>query len=453
MSWAQIVDSVSASATVRLDLDDLQPWMLLADGTDLSPPSLRRAVAGTLLADGARIPASAYDNRVITLRLRQESGTDDDAATALQALFREINRPTSILRWQPDTSEPVFFRCFRSDAAVPQWDPVSKEAQVRLVAEPFAVGVEETISTVAVSGDPALANGCFFDVNGVKGDVETPVVLRVDYFHITAGEVSAIAVRRRGTPSNMPFVLPAESLGQFTDTLSKPADPAYSGAGTNNWAQCTFSTSTSMVSRIGGSFPSSPTVDARGTYRVYLRCQSTGGASIAVRLLFENVFVTPAVAVPSTLGYVDLGQVQVPFGPDPVHHGLSGVELVPTSVSVNLYAQRLSGSGNLNLDHLLFMPADDRFALIGWPDGGTNVRAGVIDSAHEMMYTIETATDNIDGAGTHTMVGGYPMISPGSNRLFFIRHVGTVAPVYQFESVDIEGSYWPRYLYVRPATT
>src|SRR5688500_18882199 len=111
---AGFVDSIAESPTTRLDLNDGTVWRL-QDGTELTPPPLRRSVTQSLLADGATYPAAAYDNRTIRLELLLQAADADAAATQLQALARELERPENFLRWAPHTTEPVFFKTFRSD--------------------------------------------------------------------------------------------------------------------------------------------------------------------------------------------------------------------------------------------------------------------------------------------------------------------------------------------------
>src|SRR5262249_2573847 len=108
---------VISSPSVRLDLNGF-PFVVLHDGTDVSPPPLVSAVASTLLRDGATHPASAYADRLLRLRLGMQATTADGSADALRTLFREINRPTNVIRWHPDgATHPVYFRTYRSSAS------------------------------------------------------------------------------------------------------------------------------------------------------------------------------------------------------------------------------------------------------------------------------------------------------------------------------------------------
>ena len=108
------VDSVAASPTIRLSVHSgpAGPWTL-REGSRFDPPPLRRATPQSLLTDGAVPTSAAYDNRVISLRVQLHTrGTQmvvDPAATQLQLLMRELDRPTNLLMLKAGTSAPVFF--------------------------------------------------------------------------------------------------------------------------------------------------------------------------------------------------------------------------------------------------------------------------------------------------------------------------------------------------------
>ncbi|MCX4474781.1 hypothetical protein OOK41_31470 [Micromonospora sp. NBC_01655] len=141
-----------------------------------------------------------------------------------------------MLRWQPGTTAPVFFRTLRSP--INRITEVAGSTMLRLVdvdilAEPFAYGLRETLAPVTVPNNPASPGGCYLDIAGVRGDVETPLYLRLggdvmgsvyDYRTVAMG------IRRRGTPSQMPMVLQAEAMTTGTATaLAASNDPLMSG--------------------------------------------------------------------------------------------------------------------------------------------------------------------------------------------------------------------------------
>lgn len=482
MALVRFVDSIASSPTARLSLASA-PWKTL-DTTRFPPPGLRRAEVSSLLSDGSLTPASAYQDRTILLEL-QLTATDADAcATQLQALFRELDRETNILQWQPDgASNPVFFRTKRADTnAVTSIRPKGglTNISVEIPAEPFAYGSRQTLSPVTVNNNPAAgSNGMFVDVSSVKGDVETPLYLTVAggiVVSTSAGpRTTAIAVRRRGTVASVPFFIQAESMTMaIADTTVQANNASFSGAG-SNWVRTTFATSASHTARLTTTaHPSSASVDARGTYRVFVRWRfsASGTNTVTMQLKWGNsngpvVIENDSITLPNDNGggapylkYADLGLIQIPPGYDPVNDGISNTEVATEGVYLQLLAGQTSGTGDLDWDVVLLVPADDRLCLVKWPGASTPPTDLILDSAVGQVYA-RNASAQLTAVPGAQIQGLPPMVSPGvTNRIFFVRDVGTDTSTAGSGSGDdiagttsVTGYYWPRYLYVRPAST
>jgi hypothetical protein len=469
VAWTlQFVDSIASVPTVRLDLNDGSPFGLKIDGTNFGTPAMRYAEASTLMRDGSVFPAAAYGERTLTITLTLAESTRDALATAMQELHRELDRPNNFLKWQQDSAtNPVFFRTIRTPPD--RWDDFPftpspyAEVTVQVLAEPFAYGLKETASTT-VSNHPAAGGSTpgYFDVSSVKGDVETPLILRVEAatFNIANDNVSMIAVRRRGTPSSAPWELQAESMTLGTDTTLPGNDAAMSGS-SSNYARCSFATTTAMATRLSATFPAAAAVDNRGIYRVLARIRrsvaGTDGATMRLRWggtsssVITNDTVTTTVT--TNIGYVDLGLVAIPPGEDPVTDGLSGTSLSASGIYLEVQAQRTAGTTNLDVDYLLFFPADDRLCTIRW---GTASGADYCfaDGTLDKVYNATTAGAVLN-ANMAQRAGGLPMISPGvTNRIYFIKQIRQGAPVDSVgNTYAVQYSYFPRYLYLRPAST
>lgn len=463
----QFVDSVSSAAALRLNLHDDQVWRVLKNGTDLSPPPLRRAVAGTLLADGQQIPSSAYDNRLITLNLQMlpTNVADETAATELQALFRELNRPNNVLKWQPGTATPVYFRTFRADASAVTWSPTTKTAIVRIIAEPFAFGVEETFGNITIGGNPS-SGGIFADITGIKGDVETPLILVAPSSPGSPALARQAVFALRRSPNSFLLALAeeAEALTLGTDATTQTV-AGYSG-GTPNCVRISFTTP-GLVVRLSGSVPSTgvsvPHVEYRGRYRVFARVKKSVGADpVTVQLKYGNTSGTvanPAVTLPANTSVVmvDLGTITCPFGPDPVTGGYSNVELTSMNTFIEFYASRASGTTNLEVDYFAFMPAHDTLTIVNYPGyGGSGLNARPIwDGPNEIVYLAtagaNTGVRTVDAAPLQG--AGSIKVSPAvSNRIYGLATV-TPGAATDLNGVQYEVRYYPRYLYVRPAAT
>lgn len=465
------VDSISGSPVTRLNLNDDNPWRTLAEDTTFEPPPLNRALVSNLLADGGVVTAAAYENRTIQLALRLPmEATADQAATHLQALARELDRPGNFLRYRPDTTAPVFFRTFRSSFSTVIWDPVQRRATVQLLAEPFAYGLKETLATATPGNNPA--GTMWLDVTGVKGDVPAPLNLVVGASGVVSGgrRKTVIAVRRRGTPSAAPFALQAEAMSTASaDTTVQPNSTLMSGAG-SNYVRTTFASIATAFPRVSiGPWPTPASVDLRGTYRVYARVrQNTGSDVIEVQLRWGAADVgvenTPVVLPPDlgpsapTVKYVDLGLVQMPVGTD-VPEDFAGAAMSSRGINLAVWARRISGTGSLDIDVLLFVPADDRMLLVTWPDtGGAGATDFYIDSDRSRIYGRGTVGE-LFSTQAPEIEGGFPMVSPGvTNRVYVARDVGITTAANSAGDVltgtlSITPSYFPRYQHVRPPTT
>lgn len=608
----QFVDRITATPTVRLDI--AATWIVQRD-SDLSPPTLDRAYAGSMLVDGRPVTAASYGNRtiVLALKLRDESATEDQAAAAVQVLARELNRPGNVLRWQPGTTQPVYFRTLRAEFGRLYWDAVTKQCTAQIPAEPFAYGLKVTLPAATVYNDPARAgsalntnpyfetnalgwaaaggtfarstaqfhqgaasglltpdgvtalvytrtdslpvtvgatyrgqmwvrcaasrsvdltidwydagagflsqaavgtavaantwtlldvsgiapvnavtgqfkvamgstpagshllyvdeatigmvgavdaNGMFFDLAGsaLLGDVETPLFLTFTAPDVTSSgrRISALGVRRRGTPSAARHLLQAESMTPLTGTTLQANDSAMSGAASNFMRVATFTGSPCLVA---APHPVTAGVDVRGTYRVFARIRKgTSGDGITLQL---QAGVSPYIisgeriaTLPTgtTIRWVDLGLLQIPLGADPVVDGYSGVALSAEGLNLHLLPLRVSGSGHLDIDCVLLIPADDRFALIKWPEDAGPVSL-VADAANAQIYAVGTAGQVYPTAAAE-LAGALPVVSPGQDtRVYFLLDVGdtSVFGDDRTETTVVTPYFWPRYLFVRGA--
>jgi hypothetical protein len=474
LTW-QFVDSIASSPTVRLDLNTLTAGVFVTDQPELSPPELRRVVSSSMLVDGEKIPAAAFANRVLKIPLYLRQTTTDLQATLLQSLARELARqPGNILRVTIATN-PMFFRTFPAPDAAYQvllHQPAEGRVTLEIPCEPFGYGLEEVLSPVVVNNNPAAgSNGLFLDITSPKGDVETPLFLTVSNGVVGTGRRrSALAVRRRGTVSAYPLFLQAEAMTMGTNTVTVANSALMSGAG-NNYTKTTPGTTT-MTSRLTTTtrFPTSASVDARGTYRVFARVrQNTGADQWDMRLKWGGLDVqqtNDTVHLPQDVGpsaptikMIDLGIIQIPVGFDPMERALSGVEVATEGVFLDVQAGRTSGSGTLDIDYLMFLPADDKQELIMWPEAATVTDFYVSGGQSPSVYA-RNASAQIVSTQSVEIAGTGMMITPNrTNRVFFHRDIGTgTAITGAGDSVTatttLTPSYFPRYLFpLKPVST
>jgi hypothetical protein len=457
----QFVDAISASPTVLLDLNSQISGLLVArEGIDLSPPPLRRSVVSSMLADGETQPAAAYGNRLVKLPVLLRKTTATAQATALQALAAQLNKPANILKVQLDgASAPVFFRTFRAP------DYTLKMLRLLLVgstavdldipAEPFALGLRETVSgsPFTVTNNPAAgSNGLFLDVAGVKGDVPTPLHMTTSTSLVS--ETCLVAVRRHGIPANSVWFQQAEAMSQSTDTTTQANDATYSGAG-NNFSRTTFATTATDAQRLVGSLPSNSlgstqVVEYRGQYRMWARVKKTvSGDTITVHARINGKdFDAVTLASGTGFQWVDLGTLQLPYG-QPARYDGYGTELGSGIADFRPFAARLAGTGSLDWDYFLILPADEEYASVTWPAAPFDVQ--VFDGPGDGVYTKSNASgvDYVVGATSTTFPdyrGQLADVAPNqTNRVFFVKLFAAVT-----STTVITATYWPRYLMVAP---
>ena len=157
----KFVDSIASSPTTRLDLNDSTTFTLAA-AVLAPPPQIQSSVSSNAMTDGGYQSASRYGYRVIHLELILNVATQDLAATALQNLHRELDRETNYLKWQPDTAtKPVFFKTWRTSPLQIVDQPAARAVYyvtLEIPAEPFALGLRETVSVGTVNNDPAAGS-------------------------------------------------------------------------------------------------------------------------------------------------------------------------------------------------------------------------------------------------------------------------------------------------------
>jgi hypothetical protein len=464
-TWQFVADMAGPSPTVLLDLNSNASSLRVGDDYNLDPSKYAKGYASSSLRHGAQPTNSVAQNRVLTIPI-QVLSSSASAAGVIEALGAQIAKD-NILKVQFGSSNPVFFRTFADpDYAIEVKKTLVEISRItlQLEAEPFAYGprVEVTGSPFTVSNNPALSNGCLFDVAGVLGDVETPLLILATSTGASgtpSGLVSKwshIGTRRRGTPANYSNVVQGEAMTTSTDT-SVVADAAMSGG---SKIRTTFATNANMTLRASDTFPGNgtSTVEARGEYNVYARvaktvagdnitCQIAYGDSAATHVFNDPVTLPAGVAGPY---WVDLGKVPVPAGSDPVTLGFSGVQTKVLMAWIGWYARRISGSGSIDLDCLYFVPADDQTLIVKFPVTDTTYAIDATTDAGGAVYGLTTGLDEIISLAAPPEVvggGGFPEAIPGqTNRIHLIRHVAPTGTVDAIgDTTTFRVYYWPRW--------
>lgn len=463
MTTWQFVDSIAASPSVLLDLN-ASPFAVDVKKVDLSPPDFDQSWSDNSLAHGARLSWERAVNRVLTIPLHITSATVAAHETAITNLGNRLAQ-NGFLKVQYG-STPIYFRTFgnpKYSMKVRRALQDSSSIDLQIAAEPFGYGprVEVPGSPFTVSNDPSIATGCKFDIAGISGDVSTPLLLVITSTGSTNGVTnkwSHIATRRRGTPSNIDCVIQGESMTLGTDASVVAGDAAMSGSSKLRVTPGT----TAMSLRGSKTFPATgtPLPDNRGEYLVYARvAKVTAADTWDVQLKYgqSSTAITASNDVqrcPAGVNgpfFLNLGKVPCPIGPDPMTHGFSGVDTKALVAFVGIYAQRVGGTGQLDIDYLYFVPADDQTLIIDWP--ATDVQYaidGTTDSGGAVYGFPYPAMDEVLTVNTPAKItggGGFPEVTPGvTNRVYWLRNIDPTGVTDGVtNTTTIRAFIWPRF--------
>lgn len=322
------------------------------------------------------------------------------------------------------------------------------------------------LGTYLVTNDPAAnIQGCFLDVTGVTGDVETPALILLDPGPSSPPPLApVISTRRRGTPStDIQVFTQAELMTMGADTVvQNPITGFSNGQG----ARTSFATNAGMVTRLTTSVPyptGFPRSGARGTYRIWVALKpSSTSTTYKLRWRVNEFLGGTDLVVSETITWApsstnrvlaDLGLLQVPIGADPPNAGYGPAPTIQ-SVALELQMQRTAGAGTMDTDYLGLLPADTEYTRIG--------RSSVdltLDGPQDMLYTINDTNAGLssDGIAIPARTGALPKLTPGAqvNRLYVLRpqNVGSggITDLDDIANTLVVGvSYWPRYLVAAP---
>lgn len=464
----KFVNSIT-SGTTRLDLNDGVTFKTLRDGTNFPPPELRVSRSSSMLSDGDRISASAFSNRFCSISVELNASTADAVGTAISNFVTELMRERNVLIWKPDgATSPVYFHTYQaSPRVIEDVLRMKKRITIELEAAPFAYGAKTSFGTFTIDNDPAgSTNGTYFDLSAsaVPGNVRTPLFLKFPSSMIATGRrTTAVSVRAGGEPSGAPQLLQAESFATLAaNTAVQTNSSAWSGSGSNRVRASSLTTSFVVRATTTGLYPATPSVDMRGTYRVWCRgAQTVGSDGIRGRLEWsgdgvnwiqgrEEIF--PANGLTVTRWW-DLGLVQFPIGRLSKYDGLSGADTAVSGLYFRLVLARDSGgTGNFDWDVFKFMPADQSTLYVEWPSqsGPTDL---ILDSFAPTAYARDASGNVLSGEipGLH---GGPPFVVPGvKNRVHLLRDVGSTATAGDVipGTYSVEAYGWPAFIRERTA--
>lgn len=460
----QFVDSIGSSPTVRLDINDGAAWF--CTNFSAPPPRLRRSESSNSMRDGGIVGSSSYENRTLTIDLTLvNASTEDAAATAMQALWRELDRPVNYLRYQREgMTKPVFFRVFRSDASNLEelWTtPVARNITIELLAEPFALGLPESLGPYVLNG--GTGDRFTIPASSALGDVATPLVITHagDGTNLRGGAILGIRSERT---SSLTTLGQCESMTLLTNTANPGGGPdsAMSGTGTNNYVTTSFATAT-MQTRLRWDLPT--TTDAlsctAGRYIVAVVVRASDNLTTFRLRATAGLRSTETVTVSSSVSrWVELLGVLDLTAPIDRVGGYASALGVLQAPQIELQAERVSGSGTLQWDQVRLIPADS--AALRWTYGGAATNNNLAyDSWNEAVYAVSDTTSALLSATVSAtfppsglaVTGGFIYLSPSVDNVICITPHAAGAAVVVGRQDTFRVFYYPRYLFVRPVST
>lgn len=447
------VDKIDASPTILFDLDNQSPFSVV-EGTQTPPPAKRFSQTSSSSRDGDNIAQSSYSDRVLTIILRVElNATAESQVEGIQALGRLLDDEQWIM-WQHDTMiEPVFFRTRRGDMDVDDYmmvDRPKRTIRLTIPAEYAAYGLPVT-NTVTINNDPTAAtNPMSYAFPDIQGDVKTELSLSAQHdgdplqqslYNTAAGPSALLSPLNGGWENN------GASASGWTMTASASDATAIGGVTTTMVKASGTSASPFVLMKVLSVPP--------GEYRVIARVKSSAvGGTLTTGSVTRNLYPT------SKYFWYDFG-VARPTGtfPRATPAGIGTLTSQPMRFS---FTGAFTGNGTISLNRVLLVPAGvdgDALNRMLLTADGLNSGTTYIDSLTQAAWTGPTAFALLTVAGG----AGFPQVLPGyPNRLTIIPRMApskAYDPLDNFDADDktlttvLTYSYYPRYLYTRPATS
>ncbi|KQP83738.1 hypothetical protein [Aeromicrobium sp. Leaf291] len=449
----QIVDGISETPTVLLDLHNSAPLCVAQNGFSSPPPALRES-ASAALGDGDIVTGSSYADRVMTINLHVLSDAQGASLEALQALHRFVDSAGFWLRRVPaGGSSPTFYRVKRSPlAAINEYngrDDGLRTVQLDLRADPFGYGLPVS-GTFSIGADPTSGGVSYVWPDEVQGDVPAP--LQLSHAAPDLGEFRRWFSMAGSSDAWPAFLhhsqMTAGSSGGGITVSTYSGDPALvTGSATRLLGTKTGS------SRVASGSLSLPA----GDYRVFLLGdQQEAGAPVVEWSLSTYPYDNDPVLRSGVREpwfpnrWTDLGLARLPEGAP-----MAAEASMRWGASSELVEFRLdletAGLTDAMFEGLLFVPARLDEAVmseyLGVKAPGSAVTAWV-DGADRAASFVDAYGRTLPAA-VGSLVGlGWPSVTPG--QINVLHSLDTQNSLVN-EPLDVTFRYFPRYLYARPA--
>lgn len=210
-----------------------------------------------------------------------------------------------------------------------------------------------------------------------------------------------------------------------------------------------------LVARVTVTLPTATSAEAlRGRYRVFVKVRRSGSTSaytMRYNLPGSTSIFGPQVSYDTglpNLWAVDLGVLEFPVFATPPALGYSGLPAGHVAPTIEIQAQRTSGSLPLDIDYVYLVPADERLCAFRQPittgfvvlDGPNDMVYGMASGSDPFSASVASRTVN-NGGGFISRHGGLPMLVPGVTNRWHVSRPNADVALTSTWSV----SYWPRW--------
>lgn len=473
--------------TVLMDVSPLTVGVQVGSpGLEAPPPPVRRTVSDNPAVDGGTISAAPYGLRTVKLPLVYTAGViatpQAQRRTDVTALMRLLNQERIWLEVRPDgISESRYLWLYRPDTETltklqglgDKW----AEVTCTFLADPFALGPKESLGTLSTT----VAGDLQTTITGstIKGDAAAPLIVTATSAGGGAGGAGPkpvtlfIASKVGGAAHDCLLDVAPFSVGTLpgASTNTTVVDATAVGGSVRRWAN--VSAGQEWVAATGALFTTpGGGNDAKlaGSYRVFaivrggatdtdgntweaeLRLVTPAGwsfQSTETKLGRVAAWVSNSTSTPDMV--VDLGVVEFPFGGRPLAPSFdAAAALAPAQLKLYL-RHPLGTTDDLDVDALLWLPADDTFMAMQYADGGT-ARTFTADP-YTGRVVVQQAGVAVSDAARVQYQGAPPNVVPGVDVTLCAANVngglgkGTAATVTSLPAT-FTAAYWPRYLTV-----
>ncbi len=386
----------------------------------------------------------------------------DDVATIEQSLA-DMMRMTANYWSDPDREVPVWLHSQLSGetnerralvrAIAMAWltehysqDMVSFKPRLKAAIERFGGWEQTTESTYketsGISSTGGL-NGLYDYTAAPAADVVGTLPSRLNYL-ITWANSASMSVFWAGIRSEEKHTLgsydPVFTFAADFTPGTDAADVVDATAKDGNRMNITFATATwaSRATNGGGAIGDGTSPGESGDHLILLRAKVDAGTVADVKLSFSNISVTENVT------YTGVQRISATSW---TIYPLDGLFNNSDRPDLTMWARRVSGSGDLDIDCLIFIPVDSFFLFAE----GTNV-IGTNASAGLQIFTRPDGVEQAYSASLAERVSNVQMVGPGipvGDGRMVICAARTDRVSVLTDTLTIKMNHWPRWASLR----